>query len=324
MDYNELLGITHSDDDGASDHDDDFKHRATEGKGYTIKRSRTAESHGSDNRNSDNEHGEKQSRTDLHVKRRNLNREMAEAASSEEDNRNQTKAIEQDIDLAPSTTTKSLEEKTKPRKAPKSKKRGVIYFSSLPPYLKPRALKNLLQARGFEPITRIFLTPLMPSDSRQKGNKRKTYSDGWVEFASKKTAKICAETLNARTIGGRGYYRDDLLNVKYLHKFGWDDLMEQVQRERSEREAKRRIEDAQARKEQKMYLENVEAGRAVQGMARKREEKQRALTQGSKDDMAAKAPDIRRRFVQNTIITREREDGRPIGEDTKRVLATIF
>ncbi|OAX82286.1 hypothetical protein ACJ72_03367 [Emergomyces africanus] len=310
MDYSELLGISPSDDDGTSDCGNNFKQTAVKSKGNAVKRSWTAQSRDSfdlqsNNPNSDNGDSDKQSRTDLAIKRRKINRRRTTAAWSEDDDDDEDEVNATDIPLAPSTNM-SLGEKPKALKKTKNKKKGVIYFSSLPPYLKPGALKNLLETRGFEPITRIFLTPLPSNDSRQKGNKRKMYSDGWVEFASKKTAKLCAASLNARTVGGRGYYRDDLLNVKYLHKFGWADLMEQVQRERSEREARKRIDDAQARKEQKMYLEGVEAGRAAHGMARKREKKQRCLAPNSEEDMAAKASIIRRRFVQNHVILKEK------------------
>lgn len=89
-------------------------------------------------------------------------------------------------------------------KPPKKNKTGVVYFSSLPPYLKPMSLKTLLLQRGFGPITRVFLTPSVrsTSGSGRRNNKRKTYSDGWVEFESKKTAKIAAEALNANIVGG--------------------------------------------------------------------------------------------------------------------------
>lgn len=117
-------------------------------------------------------------------------------------------------------------QKDKPLKKPvkvkptKKNKTGVVYLSSLPPYLKPMALKTMLVQRGFGPITKVFLTPAVhsTSGSGKRNNKRKTYSDGWVEFESKKTAKICAETLNANIVGGKkgGWYHDDIWNMKYL------------------------------------------------------------------------------------------------------------
>lgn len=118
------------------------------------------------------------------------------------------------------TTEEKVLKKPLKIKPPKKNKTGVVYLSSLPPYLKPMALKTLLIQRGFGPITKVFLTPAVhsTSGSGRRNNKRKTYSDGWVEFESKKTAKICAETLNANIVGGKkgGWYHDDIWNMKYL------------------------------------------------------------------------------------------------------------
>ena len=60
------------------------------------------------------------------------------------------------------------------------------------------------------------------------GNKRRNYTEGWVEFADKKVAKAVAVTLNNTPVGGkkRHYYHDDLWNIKYLSKFRWTHLTE--------------------------------------------------------------------------------------------------
>lgn len=62
----------------------------------------------------------------------------------------------------------------------------------------------MLEKRGFNDITKVFLAPLLPSaaGNRQRSNKRKLYTEGWVEFKDRKVAKICAETLNATIVGG--------------------------------------------------------------------------------------------------------------------------
>lgn len=214
------------------------------------------------------------------------------------------------------------------KKPPKKNKTGVIYLSSLPPYLKPSALKTLLLQRGFGPITRVFLTPAVPSTSgnNKRSNRRKTYTDGWVEFASKKTAKVCADTLNATLVGGpkRSWYHDDIWNMKYLKGFKWDDLMEQVQRERSEREARRRIEDARARKEDKIFLAGVEKGKVVEGIRKKREEKKAKVSADSGAEVNPSDLPVRRVFKQNEVRTKEDKDFNSLGEDTKRVLGKIF
>jgi ESF2/ABP1 family protein len=189
----------------------------------------------------------------------------------------------------------------------------------------------MLEQRGFEPITKIFLAPLLPSaaGNRRRSNKRKTYTDGWVEFASKKTAKICAETLNAHIVGGRkgGWYHDDVWNMKYLRGFKWTDLMEQVQRERSEREARQRIEDSRAKKEEKMFVAGVESGRVADGMARKNEEKARrrleAEAEKGEEVLQKKiAQPVRRRFQQSEVVQGSKEGA--VADDAKRVLGKIF
>ncbi|PGH23730.1 hypothetical protein AJ80_02158 [Polytolypa hystricis UAMH7299] len=220
---------------------------------------------------------------------------------------------------------------TKPLNPTKKKnKTGVIYLSSLPPYLKPSALKSLLLQRGFGPISKIFLTPYVPPNSssaagKSKSNRRRTYTDGWVEFSSKRTAKICAETLNANIVGGKkgGWYHDDVWNMKYLRGFKWVDLMEQVQRERGEREAKRRIEDARAKKEEKAFLGGVESGKVFEGMRKKRSEKVDKGGDGKVEEMQ-----VRRVFRQNEIMGGEgggKKGGKTaLDADAKRVLGKIF
>ncbi|KAL9098235.1 MAG: hypothetical protein Q9187_009697, partial [Circinaria calcarea] len=111
-------------------------------------------------------------------------------------------------------------------------KTGVLYLSRIPPFMRPSTVRHLLSPYGT--ITRLFLTPEAPSTHsarlRAGGNKKRSFTDGWVEFASKRDAKICAETINGRIIGGKkgGWYHDDLWNVKYLRGFKWGDLMEGV------------------------------------------------------------------------------------------------
>lgn len=230
----------------------------------------------------------------------------------------------------PKPSSNSSKEKDRSRK----NKTGVIYLSSLPPYLKPAALKSMLTKRNFGPITKIFLTPYVPPSGNSGGkrkNRRRTYTDGWIEFASKRTAKVCAETLNATIVGGKkgGWYHDDVFNMKYLKGFKWDDLMQQVQRERGEREARRRVEDSRARKEEKAFLAGVEKGKVVEGIRKKRDEKAKAK---AKEDGAGAAAGnagdrVRRVFRQNEV--REKGDtkaikGSAVDADAKRVLGKIF
>lgn len=170
------------------------------------------------------------------------------------------------IKSAASTLSKTSK-KTKKEKTP-----GVIYLSSLPPYLKPSALKNLLAQRGFEPITRLFLTPASKHKHNSKKNSRQLYTEGWIEFASKKTARSCAEALNAQLVGGKkgGFYHDDLWNMKYLRGMAWDELMAGIREERREEEGRRDEERRKIATETRAYVEGVEQGKRLEGMKKKR------------------------------------------------------
>ncbi|EFE42774.1 conserved hypothetical protein [Trichophyton verrucosum HKI 0517] len=234
------------------------------------------------------------------------------------------------------SATQKLTPSSKATKKSRKNKTGVIYMSSLPPYLKPSALKSMLVARGFGPVTKIFLSPYVPPTSASRAaikasrNKRRMYTDGWVEFESKKTAKICAETLNASIVGGKkgGWYHDDVWNMKYLRGFKWTDLMEQVQREKREAEARRRIEDTKARKEEKSFLQGLEQGKMVEGIKKKREAREQQA--GGNEEPADKKMEIRRVFRQNEV--RGNSGGsagasgssKKVDPDTQRVLSKIF
>ena len=110
---------------------------------------------------------------------------------------------------------------------------GVLFFSRIPPFLKPNTLRTLLSGMGTE-VLRIYLAPESTEQRqgrvRAGGNKKKNYSEGWVEFEDKRRAKRIASTLNNTPMGGgnRSFYAHDLWNVKYLHKFKWHHLTEKM------------------------------------------------------------------------------------------------
>eukprot|EP00820_Chromera_velia_P021604 Cvel_30106.t1-p1 / transcript=Cvel_30106.t1 / gene=Cvel_30106 / organism=Chromera_velia_CCMP2878 / gene_product=Pre-rRNA-processing protein esf2, putative / transcript_product=Pre-rRNA-processing protein esf2, putative / location=Cvel_scaffold4244:9559-10459(+) / protein_length=129 / sequence_SO=supercontig / SO=protein_coding / is_pseudo=false len=112
-------------------------------------------------------------------------------------------------------------------------KSGVIYLSSIPPYMKPQHLRNVLSQYG--QVGRIYMTPedAAATQSRKKMSqgklKRKKYVDGWVEFPDKSLAKSVAAALNGRTFGGKkrhNFWRDFTWTMRYLPKFKWHHLNE--------------------------------------------------------------------------------------------------
>jgi ESF2/ABP1 family protein len=160
-----------------------------------------------------------------------------------------------------------------------STRSGVVYISRIPPFMKPHTVKHFLSPYAPSGLGRIFLTPesqdAHKSRVRAGGNKKRNFTDGWVEFVSKKEAKIAVETLNARIIGGKkgGYYYDDVWNLKYLKGFKWRHLTEQIANENAERVARMRAEDARERREVREYLKNVERAKMLEGMEKKRSKK---------------------------------------------------
>ncbi|KAL4797865.1 Pre-rRNA-processing protein esf2 [Aspergillus venezuelensis] len=341
--HNEFLDIaSDSDEDRDAGYDSEA---AEESKGRTTKRRKTQTrgddlESGSEGEESDSDaeegsddesggvrlSGKKQTKTQLDEEEQSDHEDSADEADGDQ-------YLEVDAEPVKSAKTKTKTINTDKLKAkPKKNKTGVVYLSSLPPYMKPFALKSMLEARGFGPITKVFLSPeVRPSSApKRRSNKRKTYSDGWVEFASKKMAKICAESMNASIMGGKkgGWYHDDVLNIKYLKNFKWADLTEQIERERNEREAKRRIEDTRARKEEKVFLQGYEKGKMLEGMQKKTEEKRkRKMQAGGGDEDRPRPANVRRTFQQSEV-----KHGRDkisdaqgaVEDDTKRILGKIF
>ncbi|KAI8804136.1 hypothetical protein BJ742DRAFT_653416, partial [Cladochytrium replicatum] len=94
---------------------------------------------------------------------------------------------------------------------------------------------------------------------KYKGNRPENFTDGWVEFVDKTEAKTIAGMLNGKIIGGkkRDRYYDDIWTLKYLPKFKWTHLNEQIAYERAVRVQKLQAEMQQARRENRAYLANV-------------------------------------------------------------------
>ncbi|KAK1831836.1 6a7eaee1-a19e-4bb7-86ac-c64a5b42be5c [Podospora conica] len=157
------------------------------------------------------------------------------------------------------------------------KKSGVVYLSRVPPYMNPHKLRSLLEPYG--KINRIFLAPEDPAARTRRiksgGNKKRFFTEGWVEFLRKKDAKKACELLNAQTIGGKkgSYYRDDIWNLLYLSGFKWHNLTEQISAENAERSSRMRAEITKSTKENKEFAANIERAKVLDGMQEKRRQK---------------------------------------------------
>lgn len=208
-----------------------------------------------------------------------------------------------------------------------ARKSGVLYISRIPPFMKPSTLRHFLLPHASKGLGRVFLTPETQTSHsarvKRGGNKKKSFTDGWVEFTSKNEAKAAAETLNGEILGGKkgGFYRDDMWNVKYLRGFKWTHLTEQIANENAERVARLREEVRRTRKENKAFVEDVERGKMVEGMVRKRMAKD--------EGKVAVSGTGGRQFLQRKARERngdegtERGTGKEVAEQ-RRVVGKIF
>lgn len=142
--------------------------------------------------------------------------------------------------------------------------------------------------------------------------KGKGFSEGWIEFLDKRIGRQVAEMLNAQIVGGKkgSRWRDDIWTMKYLPRFKWSDLSEQVgalstiiscsrsvadivyliAHEAAVRRARLRNELKQSALEQKDYLKKSEAAKVI----RRKETKS---VKPQKDNDAAK-PSFKQRSAK--------------------------
>lgn len=153
--------------------------------------------------------------------------------------------------------------------------RGVIYLSSLPPYISYKKIRKLFSEFG--EIDNIYLAP-EPKINRIKrkqagGNKRKNYVEGWIEFKDKKIAKYVAKTFNSAQTGGKkrhNFYREDIWNIKYLSKFTWEHLQNKIEFDTHLAEQEIRNEITNDRKAGRFFAQQVQKAREIEGIKKKR------------------------------------------------------
>ncbi|EPS63558.1 hypothetical protein M569_11226, partial [Genlisea aurea] len=154
------------------------------------------------------------------------------------------------------------------RGADNADRRGVCYLSRVPPHMNPATLRQILSRYG--EILRLYLAPEGAAAEKRRKNSggfrgKGGFSEGWVEFADKKIAKRTASTLNGEQIGGkkRSTFYYDIWNVKYLSKFKWDDLTEEIAYKNAIREQKLSMELSAAKRERDFYLSKVDQAKAM-------------------------------------------------------------
>ena len=198
---------------------------------------------------------------------------------------------------------------------------GLIYFSRLPPHMKPHKLRQLLAQYGH--ILRVYLTPEHQSLTHRRrsttassSSAAKRYTDGWVEFADKRIAKAVAVTLNGTTMGGRkrSYWYDDVWSCKYLKGFKWQHLTERGVMEGKGREGRRREEVGRAKREAEYYRQQMDKRRKVEAI-RSRKDKQRSkgAATGQEDESSA-AGEHDEQYILRTFHQRPAFPGKVLEE----------
>lgn len=325
---NHFLDAEDSDDDGQGYNSDDDLQKG----GRSAKRQKTEDDSDFDNDDEDVSDVEGTAHDDDLDSKSAKKSTKAEALEENEATDDEVEAEEdqdQDSSAKPAKVPqiiKSLTKKNLVATDTAIRKSGVVYLSRIPPFMKPAKLRNLLETYG--KINRLFLAPQDPAAHRKRvkagGNKKKLFTEGWIEFVRKKDAKRVCELLNAQTIGGKkgNFYRDDIWTLKYLKGFKWHNLTEQIAAENAERSNRMMAEISRTTKENKEFVRNVEKGKVQEGMKAKRAQK-KSLDEddvASKPAAAAKSNEKARTFKQVTLA--KRETSQP-GE-AKSVASRIF
>ncbi|KAI8899340.1 hypothetical protein BC833DRAFT_524853 [Globomyces pollinis-pini] len=214
----------------------------------------------------------------------------------------------------------SLTEKNLKKFNEKIEKTGVCYLSRIPPFMQPSKLRSILTKYGT--IGRIYLNPedskITARRKKYKHNKKINFVEGWIEFEDKKIARQVATLLNNTNIGGkkRDYYYDDIWNIKYLPKFKWNNLTEQLAYEMKVKEQRLRAEMSQAKRENSMYLKNVQKAKAIDAMETKKRKKFE-----SGESTEAPTQSIRRKFRQRKV---QEQSSNPPSDKKSSLKSKIF
>eukprot|EP00892_Ulva_mutabilis_P006104 jgi/Ulvmu1/3866/UM018_0085.1 len=201
-------------------------------------------------------------------------------------------------------------------------KSGIVYMSRVPPHLKPLKLRQMLET--YAKLGRIYMAPkeIAPKKVRGQGSSSgaqkqgKQFSEAWIEFVDKKQAKAVVEMINCTPMGGknRSRYKEDLWNLKYLPKFKWDHLTEEIAYQKAVREKLFAQELSKAKRERDFYLSKVAQAKKNDAiMSRKRERGIEVKQDG--------AEDTERRFKQRKGKKADGEEQPQIADDVLQLFA---
>ena len=155
----------------------------------------------------------------------------------------------------------------------KAEAKGVCYMSYVPPYMNPSSLRKMIEVHYASDVERIYMEPerdyLRKNRMKTGGNRKRKYTEAWIEFAHKNTAKEAAQRLNNQLMGGKkrhNLFHDDMWNLRYLSGFKWTHLTEKLAYDAKVREQRLTQEMNLAKKEHTEYEEKRTLGKKLERM----------------------------------------------------------
>ncbi|EDV91932.1 pre-rRNA-processing protein esf2 [Drosophila grimshawi] len=159
----------------------------------------------------------------------------------------------------------------------KKRKKGIIYISNIPKHMNVTRLREILA--DFGKIGRVYLQPeKQPGSGKDKATKKKkhkrlnlNFTEGWVEFESKRVAKQIVPLLNNKQISTRkkSQFYDSLWSMKYLPRFKWIHLTERMNYEQATHRQRLQTEVSQARRETTFFQNNLDRSEHIKKLAKK-------------------------------------------------------
>ncbi|CAH0557900.1 unnamed protein product [Brassicogethes aeneus] len=185
-------------------------------------------------------------------------------------------------------------------KSKKSPKRGIIYLSTIPPYMNVSKIREVFSEFGT--VGRVYLQLAEPDPKPGEKKKRKKvarkFTEGWVEFEKKSVAKKVAAHLNNQQVDSRKRSKqfDSIWNIKYLSNFKWPHLHERLAYEKAARRQKLRAEITLAKKKTNFFTSNLDKKKKAKQLVNKETE---GVKKTEKMDTEEAPEEDREEFLQS-------------------------
>ena len=216
------------------------------------------------------------------VSKNSKNDDNSNEEQNEEKEENEEEQSENIDDMDEKFENQPNDELTVEELREKIRRSGVLYMSRVPIGMKIIDIRKLLDDYGIE---RCYFVPYKKKLQNVDGKRVQAYKEGWIEFEDKLYAKLAEYQLNGKPIGGnkKCIYRDELWNLKYLHKFKWNDLVESMTMEKKIQEKKLKMEIAQSKRENDFIIKNYEKSKKYLNKKREMESNENKESEEEKE-----------------------------------------